>query len=112
MLVIRDLVLLGKRRFKEFEESGEGIASNVLADRLQSLTEQGILKSSRDPEDGRRVLYSLTDKGLDLIPLLVELAAFGAKHDDQTGASKKMQKLLLGDREGIVEELRRRLSGS
>ena len=110
MLVIRDLVILGKRRFKEFEESGEGIATNVLSDRLQSLTESGILQSKKDPEDGRRVIYSLTEKGLDLIPILVDLAAFGAKHDAETAAPKEMQKRLAQDRDGVIAELRERLS--
>lgn len=112
MLVVRDLVFLGKRRFKEFEESGEGIATNVLADRLQSLTEADILQSAKDPEDGRRVLYSLTKKGLDLIPILVDLAAFGGKHDADTAAPKAMLKRLEQDRDGVIQELRQRLSGA
>ena len=108
LLVIRDLVFLDKRRFSEFAASPEGIATNVLTDRLQSLEEAGIVERRRDPDDGRRVLYRLTQKGLGLIPTLVELARWGAQHDPDTAAPPALLRRIRRDREGLIAELRAR----
>jgi len=66
LLIIRDLMVRGFRTFKEFQESGEGIATNILADRLQSLEAAGIITAEEEKTDGRRVNYRLTEKGIDL----------------------------------------------
>jgi DNA-binding HxlR family transcriptional regulator len=77
LLVIRDMMVRGYRSFKEFQASGEGIASNVLADRLDKLTAAGIVRAESDPKDGRRVEYRLTEKGIDLAPasLVAQMSA-------------------------------------
>jgi DNA-binding HxlR family transcriptional regulator len=64
LLVVRDLMVRGLRTFKEFQEAGEGIATNVLADRLQKLEAAGIIAAEADETDGRKVNYRLTEKGL------------------------------------------------
>src|SRR6478672_4825624 len=69
MLILRDLMFSGKRTYGEFQASAEGIATNILASRLGSLEANGLLSKSADPENGRRNLYSLTEKGLDLLPV-------------------------------------------
>ncbi|MGA2718219.1 MAG: helix-turn-helix domain-containing protein, partial [Candidatus Acidiferrales bacterium] len=73
LLIVRDLMVRGFRTFKEFEESGEGISTNILADRLQKLEANGIILAETDAEDGRRLNYRLTEKGIDLAPVLLEL---------------------------------------
>ena len=88
LLIIRDLMVRGFRTFKEFQESGEGIATNVLADRLTKLVAAGIICTESDQADGRRVNYRLTEKGIDLAPVLLELLVWGARHE-QTGAACK-----------------------
>src|ERR1700741_2452875 len=80
LLIVRDLMVRGFRTFKEFQNSGEGIASNVLADRLRKLKEAGIVIAESEGADGRRVYYRLTDKGIDLAPVLLELLIWGAQH--------------------------------
>jgi DNA-binding HxlR family transcriptional regulator len=80
LLIVRDLVFYGKRTFGEFLASEERITSSVLADRLGVLVEMGVLMKRRSEIDGRRTIYMLTDKGLTLIPLLVELACWGMEH--------------------------------
>src|SRR6267154_3011534 len=85
LLIIRDLMLRGFRTYKEFLSSDEGIATNILAERLQRLEAAGIITTSRDAEDGRKVVYRLTEKGIDLAPVLVELILWGAQHEP-TGA--------------------------
>jgi len=86
LLIVRDIVFFGKKTYGEFMKSEEGVATNVLASRLACLEKQGILAKAPDPEDGRKDFYSLTEKGLDLIPILLSIVAWGAKHDTGSGA--------------------------
>src|ERR1051326_9512285 len=73
LLIIRDLMVRGYRTFKEFEQAGEGIATNILADRLRKLKKAGIIASERDAKDRRQLNYRLTEKGIDLAPVMLEL---------------------------------------
>ena len=70
------------RTFREFAEAGEGIASNILTDRLERLETAGIIDHVTDPEDRRRVVYRLTRKGMELAPVLVEMILWAARHED------------------------------
>jgi DNA-binding HxlR family transcriptional regulator len=81
LLVIRDLMFAGKRHFREFLQSEEAISSNVLADRLNSLVENGIVTRRDDPTHSQKAIYSLTDKGLDLLPVLIAMSAWTQKYD-------------------------------
>jgi DNA-binding HxlR family transcriptional regulator len=107
LLIVRDLMVRGFRRFKDFLDSGEGIATNVLADRLRKLEDAGILSTRSDPEDARRVLYRLTEKGIDLAPALLDLLVWGAKHE-QTGAPCAIIAEMANNRATILAEVRRR----
>jgi DNA-binding HxlR family transcriptional regulator len=80
LLVVRDIVFYGKHTFREFLASDERITTSVLADRLASLVEQGILTKHRLPTDRRQARYELTEKGLALIPVLVELGNWGVRY--------------------------------
>jgi DNA-binding HxlR family transcriptional regulator len=81
LLVIRDIIFMDRRHFRELlTKSLEGIASNILADRLHRLVEQGIIVKSRDASHKQKVIYSLTEKGIELLPLLMEMNAWGHKH--------------------------------
>ena len=84
LLVIRDLMFAGKRHFREFLQSEEAISSNVLADRLNTLVETGVLRRSDDPTHAQKAVYSLTRKGLDLLPVLVAMSAWTQKHYPKT----------------------------
>jgi DNA-binding HxlR family transcriptional regulator len=88
LLIIRDIVFRGKKRYGEFLASEEGFATNILAGRLERLLESGILARKPDPGDGRKDVYSLTEKGLDLIPILFEMMAWSAKHDSRSEAKR------------------------
>ncbi len=107
MLIIRDLMVRGFRTFKEFEESGEGVATNILADRLQKLGTAGIITAEVEETDGRRVNYRLTEKGIDLAPVLLELLIWGARHEE-TGASCAVIEKMAKNREQVLAETRRR----
>jgi DNA-binding HxlR family transcriptional regulator len=81
LLIVRDLMVGGLRTFKEFQGAGEGIASNILADRLRKLELAGILIPEMEESDRRKVNYRLTEKGIDLAPALLELLIWGARHE-------------------------------
>ena len=80
LLVIRDMIFGGKRHFRELLNSEEGISSNILADRLRALTDEGILTRADDPAHKQKVIYSLTEKGIELLPVLAAMSAWGVKH--------------------------------
>jgi len=84
VLVIRDLMFAGKRHFREFLQSEESISSNVLADRLNALVENGLITRQDDPTHAQKAIYSLTGKGLDLLPVLIAMSAWTQKHDPKT----------------------------
>ncbi len=79
LLIVRDMMFWGKRTYGEFLRSDEGIATNILAARLASLEKEGIISKKPHPADRRKEMYSLTEKGLELIPLLVEIVAWSGK---------------------------------
>ena len=102
----------GLRRFGEFQHAGEGIATNVLSDRLERLEHAGIIAKATDPEDGRRAIYSLTLKGLDLAPTLIELVLWSDAHGD-TDAPRAEIRAMKSNRARYLANLRKRhLSGS
>src|SRR5258708_31698703 len=104
LLIIRDMMLRGFRSYKEFLESYERIATNILADRLQKLIAHGIISTARDQSDGRKLIYSLTPKGIDLAPVLTEMVLWAAGHED-TGSQalvRQMQK----DKEQFISAVR------
>jgi len=107
LLIIRDLMVRGFRTFKEFEKSGEGIATNILADRLQKLEAAGIISAEAEEADGRRVNYRLTEKGIDLAPVLLELLIWGARHEE-TGLSCALILRMEKSRQQVLDEVRRR----
>ena len=107
LLIIRDLMVRGLHTFKEFQESGEGIASNVLANRLQKLEAAGIITAEVDQTDGRRVNYRLTEKGIDLAPVLLELLIWSARHEE-TGAPCALITKMAKTREQVIAEARKR----
>jgi len=86
LLIIRDIVYFGKKTYGEFLASEERIATNILANRLAQLEQRGIIVKRPAGPDRRREEYALTEKGLDIIPILVEMAGWSAQHDPQTGA--------------------------
>jgi DNA-binding HxlR family transcriptional regulator len=107
LLIVRDLMVRGFRTFHDFANSGEGIATNILADRLRSLAAAGVIQSEPDPEDGRRVNYRLTQKGIDLAPVMLDLLIWGAQHEE-TGAPVALITEMSRNRDAVLAETRRR----
>ncbi|MBV9608277.1 MAG: helix-turn-helix transcriptional regulator [Acidobacteria bacterium] len=107
LLIVRDLMVRGFHTFKEFQESGEGIATNILADRLQKLESSGIITAETDSTDARKVNYWLTEKGIDLAPVLLELLIWGASHQG-SGAPCALLAEMAKNRQQVLAEVRKR----
>ncbi|MFP3542913.1 helix-turn-helix domain-containing protein [Rhizobium sp. SIMBA_035] len=81
LIVIRDIMFGNRRHFRELlQNSVEGIASNILADRLRRLVDRGLLTKEDDPSHKQKSVFSLTEMSIDLVPLLAQMGAWGRKH--------------------------------
>ncbi len=108
LVILRDLIMKGYETYGQFLESPEGIATNVLADRLKELEDADIVTKARDPDNHRRYLYRLTEKGAELIPVMLEMILWSAKYDPNTTARKQIVTRIKNDRDGLIKELRER----
>ena len=107
LLIIRDLMVRGYRTFKDFQGSSEGIATNILSDRLQKLEAAGIIHAEVEEKDARRINYRLTEKGIDLGPVLLDLLIWAARHEE-TAAPCSLLMNMEKNREAVLSEARRR----
>lgn len=106
LLIIRDMMLRGFRTYKEFLGSYERIATNILADRLQKLIAHGIITSEQNPLDGRKLIYSLTPKGIDLAPVLTEMVLWAGAHEETENRPLVLQ--MQKDKEQFLAAIRHR----
>jgi DNA-binding HxlR family transcriptional regulator len=80
LLIIRDLMFNDKRHFREMLQSAEHISSNILAERLKMLLEEGIITKTEDSSHKQKAIYSLTEKGIALLPILMQISAWSYKY--------------------------------
>lgn len=106
LLIVRDIVYFGKKTYGEFLDSDERIGTSVLARRLAVLEKKGILIKTISKIDKRKEEYRLTDKGLDLVPIVVALADWGAAHDPKTGASREWTRAVHTNKEVIIKRIK------
>lgn len=115
LVIIRDIIFWGKRTYGELLKSDEKISTNILADRLAYLEREGIIKKEPLKTDKRKDLYVPTEKGLDLVPVMVEMIAWSAKNENWHALEPKGnddQKAFVGrvattaDKSAIVEEVK------
>ena len=99
----------GKSNYGEFFNSAEKIATNILADRLQRLEGEGIISKKGDPQNKKKNIYRLTDKGIDLLPMVLEMISWGARYDAKTEAPKEFIETLENDKEGMARRMMRGL---
>jgi DNA-binding HxlR family transcriptional regulator len=110
LLIIRDMMLRGFKTYKEFLKNYEGIATNILADRLKKLMAYGIISSEPDPSDWRKLIYLLTAKGIDLAPVLTEMVLWAAGHEDTE--NQALVRLMRGDKKKFIAGVRERWAGT
>ena len=109
LLIIRDLMFKEKHYYGAFMASEEKIATNILADRLELLEHAGIILKTVDPSHASKFIYRLTEKGIDLVPLLVDIIVWSSKYDDKTAADFKFVKKALKDRENVIDKIKEKL---
>lgn len=106
LLVLRDLIFKNKRHYQEFLNSGESISTNILADRLRRLEENGFIQKAPDPSNKKQIIYSPTNKGLDLIPVMLEMIRWSGKYDPKTAAPKEFLEQLKKDSKKLAAQMR------
>lgn len=104
-LIIRDMMFKGKHAYGAFLQSEEKIATNILADRLSLLEKSEIIIKSPDPTHGSKFIYKLTQKGIDLLPVLIEVIMWSSKYDNNTTTDMEFVNRVNRDREGLINEL-------
>ncbi|MGL4309299.1 MAG: winged helix-turn-helix transcriptional regulator [Paracoccaceae bacterium] len=105
LLILRDILIVKKRTFREFQASAEGIASNILSDRLKRLERCGLVARDKSPDDGRLAIYTATAAGHALLPVLIEMSYWGASHDRQTGAPDGFRVAYEADRDALLRTI-------
>ena len=111
LLILRDMVFRGKSTYGEFLKSEEGFATNILGARLEHLEDEGILKRIEHPEDARKSKFLLTEKGIDLVPILFEMMVWSEKYDSKSEARRipRLMGLIKDDVHKISEKTKERL---
>ncbi|MFK7846627.1 MAG: winged helix-turn-helix transcriptional regulator [Rhodothermales bacterium] len=106
LLIIRDLMFKGKRHYNEFLEADEKVSTSVLGNRLQNLLENGLITRGKDPVKKSRIRYSLTQKGIDLLPLMVEMILWSGIYDKDTEAGEAFLVSATQNREALLAQLK------
>jgi DNA-binding HxlR family transcriptional regulator len=109
LLIVRDIALMGKNTFKEFLESDEKIATNILSDRLSRLEAQGIVSKSEHPHNKVVKVYRLTEKGIDLLPILFDVVLWSDKYLEIANEGHALAEEIRKDRQGLLERLTKEL---
>ena len=110
LLLVRDMLIGGKRRYGEFLNSEEGISTNILATRLKQMQDRGLVDKFPDPKDGKASIYLLTDRGVRLTPVLLEIIRWGLGSDEYSAVSDRIANALAKPdkafTEGILKGIR------
>lgn len=112
LLILRDLMFTDKRTYGELQSSEEKIATNILASRLLLLEANGIIRKTPDPANGRRSLYFLTEKGIDLLPVIIELRQWMEKYTPDAQGCTNQLHLTNKNREEILAEYKEKLKAA
>lgn len=109
LLIIRDMLLHGKRTYSDFLASDEKIATNILANRMRHLEDEGVVTRARDPENRRSFIYTLTDKGLSLTPVLLEIVRWSGDYLRLNKYRQDLVQRIDSDRDGLIAEIYQRV---
>ena len=112
LLILRELIFRHRRTSSELSEMEEGIASNILRDRLVHLQDAGLLVGSPDPDDGRRTFYELTDSGRRVAPILLEFMVWSWHHSADVDIAADLVSSIEADRVGAASQVLAELDAS
>ncbi|WMN60857.1 helix-turn-helix transcriptional regulator [Pseudoalteromonas xiamenensis] len=110
LLILRDLLFFAKKSYSDLQNSDEKVASNILSSRLEKLEMDGLISKQQDEKDKRKKIYTLTEKGIDMLPILLEMILWSAKYSPDTNIPLALVTKASNDRDGLLEELRKRIS--
>ncbi len=110
LLVIRDMIFEGKKTYNDFLASEEKIATNILANRLQSLTTAGIISRREHPENKSKILYEITPKGMDLLPLLLEYILWSDTHCEISPKAREFARIIRKDKAGVLKHWQNKIT--
>ena len=99
------MIFKGRRYFGEFLDANEKIATNILTDRLKKLEDSKIVTKTQDPEHQKKYIYELTQKGVGLIPVILEVILWGTKNDPNTKTPKELFRRLNKDKSELTREI-------
>jgi DNA-binding HxlR family transcriptional regulator len=109
LLLLRDMLVLGKSRYGEFLDSPEGISTNILAGRLKRLESYGLLEKLPDPRDRKTSVYLPTPMGVSLLPVLLEVIRWGAENLPDTGVPDFVQSAVQEGSAGLIAKCETRV---
>jgi DNA-binding HxlR family transcriptional regulator len=109
LLVLRDMIFKGKNTYGDFLSSGEKIATNILADRLATLEGGGIILRKEHPDSKLKILYTLTQKGIDLVPVLVELIIWSEQYHKVHPQAVAFAKQVRHDKAAVISSVKESL---
>ena len=109
LLIIRDMILRGKNTYGDFHKAGEKIATNILADRLALLEAGRIIEKGVHPKSKAMALYKLTSKGIDLVPVLIEMIDWSEHYNKVSPAYVKLSKQIIKDKQGVIKSIKENL---
>jgi len=109
LLIIRDLMFSDKCTYNDFLKAGEGIATNILATRLKGLEENGLIEKHAHPDSKAKILYKLTAKGIDLLPIIVEVYVWAEKYMAIPAGLKAIINNAKKDKDGFVKQVTKEL---
>jgi len=109
LLIIRDLMFNGKRHYNEFLESGEKISTSVLGDRLKHLEEVGIISKGKDRVKKSRIKYSLTKKGINMLPIMLDMVCWSGQYDNESDVNNGFLYQIHNQRELLLNSTKEKL---
>ena len=109
LLIVRDLMFKGKSSYTEFLQSDEKISTNILADRLKKLEEHGVVEKNIASDNRSKLVYSLTCKGKDLLPIMLEITAWSVKHDNSTNTPSSFMSDFEMNKDEMIAKILRNL---
>ncbi|MEO6286797.1 MAG: helix-turn-helix domain-containing protein [Dyadobacter sp.] len=109
LLIIRDLMFNNKNTYNDFLKSAEGIATNILASRLKGLEENGLIEKSEHPGSRAKILYRLTPKGIELLPVIIEIHLWAEKYFTIPSGIEPTLKEAKKDREALIKSITKSL---
>ncbi|HED35003.1 MAG TPA: transcriptional regulator [Gammaproteobacteria bacterium] len=108
LIIIRDLLFKGVKTYSELLKADEAIATNILANRLKDFESNGIISKRRDPANKRQYLYTITQKGAELAPVLIEMMQWSARYDQNTKVTDELLEKINKDREAFIKNIQLR----